>query len=212
MSLLKLLKNIKPTLRNIRNSIAKPARKAEDRRRLMRCFLLSAFCFLAACAPLPMTRPVTKLGLVAPFEGLRRATGYEILYAVKLAVREQNAAGGVAGWQVELVALNAEQSEQALQQASVLAVDPDVTFALALDEPIESARLQAHYQQLGLPLQLLALPVETHEQPTADFAARYQAISHGVAPQALAFATYQATQTVLQQIAQRIRAQGHPAR
>ena len=69
---------------------------------------LFALCgLMRACDPIALTRPVTKIGLVAPFEGELRSVGYEgALYAVKLALREQNEQDGVAGWNVELVALD----------------------------------------------------------------------------------------------------------
>ena len=54
---------------------------------------------LSACAP--STRPVIKIGLVAPFEGRYREIGEEIIYAVRLAVREANKAGGVDGYSIE---------------------------------------------------------------------------------------------------------------
>ena len=52
------------------------------------------------------TDPLIKIGLVAPFEGQFRSRGYEVLYAVKLAIRECNESGGVGGYRVELVALD----------------------------------------------------------------------------------------------------------
>jgi ABC-type branched-subunit amino acid transport system substrate-binding protein len=59
-------------------------------------------CVLTACVPaLPR---VIKIGLAAPFEGRYRSIGYDAIYAARLAVREINAAGGVNGWQLELVA------------------------------------------------------------------------------------------------------------
>src|SRR5919108_607445 len=67
--------------------------------------LLTGVAFvLTACVP--VTRPVVKIGLVAPFEGRYREVGYEVIYAVRLAVREANAGGGVAGYSVELTALD----------------------------------------------------------------------------------------------------------
>src|SRR5437773_8430394 len=62
--------------------------------------LASALLLLPACVP--VTRPIVKIGLVAPFEGRYRDVGYEVIYAVRLAVREANASGGVAGFAVEL--------------------------------------------------------------------------------------------------------------
>jgi ABC-type branched-subunit amino acid transport system substrate-binding protein len=158
-----------------------------------------------------MTRPVTKLGLVAPFEGKQRAVGYEILYAVKLALRERNAAGGVAGWLVELVALNAENDEQRAEQAHVLGVDPEVTVVLVWRDAASRERVPAHYQQLGLPMFALDAPNNVIVSDTS-FISRYTAISNGVAPSALAVNTYMVTQAALKQVAQSIRAHGKPTR
>jgi len=69
------------------------------------------------------TKPILKVGLVAPFEGLYRPLGYKVLYAVKLAIRERNASGGVAGYMVELVALNDDSEPTiAAQRAREMAV------------------------------------------------------------------------------------------
>jgi branched-chain amino acid transport system substrate-binding protein len=87
-----------------------------------------AGCALTREALLPhSTQPVIKVGLVAPFEGRCRTLGYEVLHAVKWALRERNDQGGVGGVMVELVALNddADPASSAFQ-ARKLAVDPDV--------------------------------------------------------------------------------------
>ena len=73
------------------------------------------------------TKPVIKVGLIAPFEGELRHHGYQRLYGVKLALQEANTTGGIAGYKVELVALNdyANSEETALQSLELIA-DPDV--------------------------------------------------------------------------------------
>lgn len=77
------------------------------------------------------TPPVVKLGLIAPFEERYRDDGYAALHAVRLAVQERNAAGGVAGRQVALVALNDNgRPDEARQRAANLAVDRDVLGVL----------------------------------------------------------------------------------
>lgn len=71
--------------------------------------------------------PTVKIGLVAPFEGLYRSTGYEVLFAVKLALQERNQGDGLNGYRVELVALNDfNHPTEARRQAQVLVADPDV--------------------------------------------------------------------------------------
>jgi branched-chain amino acid transport system substrate-binding protein len=80
---------------------------------------------LAACYG--STQPVVKIGLIAPFEELYRADGYAALHAVRLAVEQRNAAGGVAGRQVALVALNDNgRADEAALQARKLGLDQDV--------------------------------------------------------------------------------------
>lgn len=46
--------------------------------------------FLSACTS---TRPVVKIGLLAPFEGLYRRTGYQALAAMRAAIADTNSAG-----------------------------------------------------------------------------------------------------------------------
>ncbi|MBI3242058.1 MAG: ABC transporter substrate-binding protein [Chloroflexi bacterium] len=68
-----------------------------------------------------------KIGLVGPFEGRYREIGQEIIYAARLAVREANEAGGVAGYSIELVAFDdGGDAAQAEEQARKLATDPQV--------------------------------------------------------------------------------------
>ena len=87
------------------------------------------------------TTPVVKIGLIAPFEELYREDGYAVLHAVQLAVNQRNAAGGVAGRQVALVALNDNgRPDEAAFQASKLALDADL---LAVISPAQLATAAA---------------------------------------------------------------------
>lgn len=97
------------------------------------------------------TRPLVKIGLAAPFEGLDRPLGYEALAGVKLALAERNAAGGVGGYRVELVALNDfGEPEEARLQAREFAVDPAVV-GVVTGWTAETARASLSiYQQAGL--------------------------------------------------------------
>lgn len=106
---------------------------------------------LAAC--LPVARPIVKIGLVAPFEGRYRDVGYEVIYAARLAVREINAAGGVGGYSLALLALDdGGDPQQAIQQARKLAVDPDVMGVLAHWLDATTLEAAAAYAEAGLPL------------------------------------------------------------
>jgi ABC-type branched-subunit amino acid transport system substrate-binding protein len=83
---------------------------------------------LSACT---VTRPTIKLGLVAPFEGRYRSVGYDVIWAVRLAVREANEQDLVTGYGVELVALDdMGDPDRAREQAAKLAVDPQVVVVL----------------------------------------------------------------------------------
>jgi substrate-binding family protein len=213
MFLPRLLKSTKRTLPNTRSKANGKWQMADGSYRHVFYLLLTAYGLLTSCAPFQLTRPVTKIGLVAPFEGRQRAVGYEALYAVKLALRERNDSGGVAGWSVELVALDdSAQLAQSLRQARALAVDPDVTRALVLVAASEDAPVQAEYARLGLPVSLVASPTPDGAPPDASFVARYRALSDGITPGALATRTYALTQALLAQIEQRVRAQGRPTR
>jgi ABC-type branched-subunit amino acid transport system substrate-binding protein len=91
--------------------------------------LLILILWLTSCVP--VARPMIKIGLVAPFEGRYRDVGYEVIYAVRLAVREANAAGGVDGHSLALEALDdGGDPQQAAAQAWKLATDPEVVAVL----------------------------------------------------------------------------------
>jgi branched-chain amino acid transport system substrate-binding protein len=120
---------------------------------LIRWLYVLLLLALGGCTVPASTKPIVKVGLVAPFEGLYRPLGYEVLYAVKLAIRERNASGGVAGYMVELVALNDDnQPALAAQRAREMAVDPDVVGVIGhFSSPTTLAALQ-EYRWAGLAL------------------------------------------------------------
>jgi len=108
---------------------------------------------LTACTTVKLTRPVVKIGLVAPFEGRYRYVGYDAIYAARLALREANAAGGVGGYNVTLVAYDDHGTVSgALTAACNLAQDPDVVAVIGhfRDETTGAARTV--YDEAGLPL------------------------------------------------------------
>jgi ABC-type branched-subunit amino acid transport system substrate-binding protein len=112
--------------------------------------LLLAALGLWACVP--VTRPVVKIGLVAPFEGRYRDVGYEVIYSVRLAVREANATGGVAGYSVELTALDdSGDPGMAAEQARKLGTDPQIVGVMG--DWLDATTLNAApiYAAEGLP-------------------------------------------------------------
>jgi ABC-type branched-subunit amino acid transport system substrate-binding protein len=91
--------------------------------------------------------------LVAPFEGRYREVGYEVIYAARLAAREINQAGGIAGYSVELLALDdSGDPDLAAEQARKLAADPQVVGVVGhwLEATTQSAA--PDYARAGLPL------------------------------------------------------------
>ena len=106
----------------------------------------------AACTVVP-TPSVLKIGLVAPFEGRYRYVGYDAIYAARLAVREINAAGGVAGHKLALVAYD-DRNDPALARdvARNLSLDPDVIAVIGHYRQATTFAARPHYAEHDLPL------------------------------------------------------------
>jgi branched-chain amino acid transport system substrate-binding protein len=108
---------------------------------------------LSACGFPGTVRPTVKIGLVAPFEGRYRYVGYDVIHAVRLALHEANAAGGVGGYYVELAAYDdAGDPVMAIEQARKLVVDPAVVAALGHFRAETTASGADIYTEAGLPL------------------------------------------------------------
>lgn len=100
-------------------------------------------CMLSACRPLGSTRPVVKIGLLAPFDGAYRALGYHLLPAARLAAQEAQASGDLEGVALEWVVLDTHGDPAvAAQRAKDLAVDPAVVAVIGpvLAETVAAAR------------------------------------------------------------------------
>ena len=111
---------------------------------------LLALGLLAACVP--VARPAVKIGLVGPFEGRYRDTGYAVIYGARLAVREANQRG-VGGYGLELLSLDdSGEAGMAATQARKMATDPQVVAVVGhwLDETTLAAAPE--YAREGLPL------------------------------------------------------------
>jgi len=141
-------------------------------------FLTLATLLAAGCAAV---KPVVKVGLVAPFEGRYRAVGYDAIYSARLAVREINAAGGIGGRRVALVALDDRGDlELARQAAATLAVDPGVVAVVGhyLTDTTDSAA--DIYAKDNLPLIPMGQPPFNEHDAAAlpsDFLDRYAAVT-----------------------------------
>jgi len=109
---------------------------------------LLALLALTACT---VTRPIVKLGLVAPFEGQYRSIGYDVIWAVRLAVREANATGQIPGYGLELVSLDDMGDDaRAAEQAAKLSADPAVIGVLGHWRAATSQTTGTLYAEAGL--------------------------------------------------------------
>lgn len=117
-------------------------------------FLLALFSLPACMGAGAVSPPPTlKIGLVAPFEGLHRPLGYEALFGVKLALQERNAAQGVGGYRVELVALNDfDDPLEAEKQAKALSADPGVVGVIGHLSAVTTQAALPVYRQANLAL------------------------------------------------------------
>jgi ABC-type branched-subunit amino acid transport system substrate-binding protein len=142
-------------------------------------FLAGIIPFLLACSAHPVsTAPVVRIGLVAPFEGRGREIGYDVIYAARLAVREQNRTGGIAGYRVDLVALDDSGDPQlAIRAAQSLAVDSSVVGAIGHWTTSTTRAARPVYAHLGVVLLVPdALKVPPERLPV-DYVARYEEVT-----------------------------------
>ncbi len=182
------------------------------------CVVL-ALPLLAACAFPGSTKPTVKLGLSAPFEGVERDLGYDVLHAVRLAVRQQNATGGISDrYLVELVALNDfGEAEEAVIQARKMAVDPDVLGVLGGWSAESELAATPEYQSLGLAflypgVALAQGTVSAQPDPGPGFVSDYQDISGGALPKAHAIWAYNEANRLLDAFETATLVGGHPTR
>ncbi len=140
---------------------------------------ISLFCFLlVACQSIP---PIIKIGLVGPFEGRQRQIGYDVIYSARLAVREINEAGGIAGYRVALVALDdGGDTELAQATAESLILDPAVVLVLGHWLTETTAVAAPIYAAADIPfIAMNQVPFAAYDpvQLPADFQAAYEAVT-----------------------------------
>jgi hypothetical protein len=186
--------------------------------RMMSCAVCAGLCvvLLAACNLPGSVKPTVKIGLSAPFEGLYRDLGYEALHAVRLAVRERNAEGGVGQrYLVELVALNdLNEADEAVEQARKMVVDSGVLGTLG-GMSQETERAASEYEQLGLVF--LTPGVDLTELASVDaadagFTKRYAVLSSGAVPGPAAVWAYSAANRLMDAMDAASHSGGHPTR
>ncbi len=89
--------------------------------------LLGGAILTTGCGSSLPVQGIAKIGVVAPLAGRYYATGYDVLFAAKLAIRQWNARGGVAGYRIELVAYDdRNEAAEGATQARKLVIDGDV--------------------------------------------------------------------------------------
>jgi ABC-type branched-subunit amino acid transport system substrate-binding protein len=140
--------------------------------------IVLALALVAGCASVD---PVVKIGLVGPFEGRYRAIGYDAIYSARLAVREINAAGGIGGNRVTLVALDDRgDPELAAQAAASLVQDASVVAVVGHYLPTTTETGKPIYARAGLALLATGAPPFTESdagQLPAAFRDAYAAVT-----------------------------------
>jgi hypothetical protein len=84
-------------------------------------FLFFALPLLSSCAS---TRPVVKIGLLAPFEGVYRQEGYDALAAMRGALAEQNLSG------LDVLPLALDSSGDVVRAGQKVLADPSVAAVI----------------------------------------------------------------------------------
>jgi branched-chain amino acid transport system substrate-binding protein len=160
-----------------------PGRRAWGLGAAVVCVLLAGCTLWGGSFAPHSTRPVVKIGLIAPFEQRYRTLGYEVLTAVRWAIRERNDAGGLAGTAVELVALNDnDDPTESAFQAAKLALDADVVGAVGPFSPGTLASAAQSYSASGLPAIVLATcpPAEQALDGVFCFGADADTLAQGI--------------------------------
>jgi len=173
--------------------------------KLLTSLLILLFAALLSSSACRTVKPVLKIGLVAPFEGRNRMTGYDVLYSARLAVREINESGGIDGYRIALVALDdSGDTESAIAAANTLAQDDAIIVAVGHWMEHTTQEVAAQYQANGVPF-IEAAPepfqsVQLDELP-AEFIERYQQVApFDEQPGPLAAAGYHSMQVAFEAI------------
>jgi hypothetical protein len=157
-------------------------------------FLLCLLVSLAGCAII-QTPPITKIVLLAPFEGEQRDLGYNALYAVRLALSDANAQN------IDFLAIDDGGTPQNAQdRALALQQDSAVRAILLLGD----RTTQPDVQKLLPNVTIIVIDqnnTATLSNIPLDFRERYLASDVYVPePTHIAFNSYIATQQILQQL------------
>lgn len=120
--------------------------------------LLTAVLISTACAA---PRRTVKIALVAPFEGRLRQIGYEAFPALRIAIRDQIAAGGAGPVVVTFIAYNDDGDlAKATRVAHNVTLDPEVVAVIGHLVPSTTLAALAVYTRAGVPLLAPAIPAD----------------------------------------------------
>lgn len=109
-----------------------------------------------------VTTPIVRIGLVAPFEGRYREIGYDVIPAVRLAIRDWAASEYGTNVIIELVAYDdMGDPHLAVQQAHKLVTDPEVAIVIGHWRESTTQAAMSVYTGASLPL----ITYSTHEFP-----------------------------------------------
>lgn len=118
-------------------------------------WLLAVVVVLAltvSCAMPGDAAPVVKIGLVAPFEGVGRPLGYELLPVVREAIAKANAAAAFGRYRIALVALNDDlDPPTAVRQAQALVQDNAVVAVIGPFDQATAAAAVPILSAAGIP-------------------------------------------------------------
>lgn len=179
--------------------------------------LMFSVVLMAACSFPGSVKPTVKVGLAAPFEGLYRDLGYEVLHAVRLAVRQRNEMGGVGErYLVEFVALNDfGEADAAVEQARKMAVDPGVLGVLGGLTPEAAQAAAPEYARHELAFLMPEIGfIESEPSPSFEmgFSSAYEELSGGVPPGPAAAWAYSEANRLLDALDKATRTEGMPTR
>jgi branched-chain amino acid transport system substrate-binding protein len=147
--------------------------------------------------------PVTKIGVIAPFEGTGRPLGYAVLPGIEAAVEEANASGDLGRYRVLVVAFNDDlDAPTAAAQARALALDADVLGVVGPWTVETTAAAKPILAEAGLPALAAAdVPIPSAGEKWGD-----AALAEGAA------LARQDARLLLDALAADIRVHGQPTR
>lgn len=107
-------------------------------------------CLLLALAPAAMAEPI-RLGVAGPMSGADEASGEAMLDAARLYAEQINAAGGIDGREVEIVAFDNQRSEDLARANAREIGDSDVIAVLGHYYSFISLAAGPIYEEYGVP-------------------------------------------------------------